>query len=116
METGSLCVFRKFCVATAAWYRKYPDVRSKRMEAFGCVGHYCCAPASRAPSLPDSFPSHWLSSSRMEGGPKFLPMSDDMRRMLLSLPNSFCLVLPIQTFFTISVLGAKHETLIPAEI
>lgn len=68
------------------------------------------------PSLPDSFPSHWLSSSRIEGGPKFLPMSDDMRRMLLSLPNSFCLVLPIQTFFTISVLGAKHETLIPAEI
>lgn len=108
VETGSCVSSENFVLP------QLPGIRNTRMSDLKGWRLWLCEALLLLPSLPDSFPSHWLSTSRIERGPKFLSMSDDRRRMLLSWPSSFCLVLPIQTSFTISVLGAKHETLIPA--
>ncbi|KAF6104383.1 hypothetical protein HJG60_011327 [Phyllostomus discolor] len=82
-----------------------PDL--KRMEAAGCVSHHDHTPVSRIPSLPNSFVSNWLSTSRTQRGSKFVPMSDDMRNMQLSLPALSAYSSPFRYPSPLSVFRTK---------
>lgn len=95
--------------------RNYPDARSKKDG--GCWLYESLRPHSSITcSQPVQFisVSNWLSTSRTQRASKFLPMSDDIRRVQLSLPALSAHSSPFRHPSPYQCLGPKHGKLVPA--